>query len=624
MGKIVLLVSREEMLFQAHNILQEKQYEIQEMKVVRTEDTVMEARQIIAGGATIIIARGLQASLIKQYTDIPVVEIVITAQEMGLLVTRAKQILKKQRPRIAVVGFKNMFSDMTYFDTLYDIELTAYYAGRDVSLHEAAAEAVADGAELIIGGDTAVEAASAAGVPSLFLSTTEDSIRTAFSVAERMDFAMGAEKRNAAQMETLLDYSTNGVMRLDGTGTILSANPMMEQMMGREERQVTGKKLWEVFPETEEDGLKRALETGTENYSCFLRMEKNAYLADLAPIVVDGRAEGAVFTCTRIKPRRAEKEREKTEKTRWGLRAAGDFGDLLQKSPAMQECLRKAKLYSLSDSPIVIEGECGTEKWLLAQCIHSNGMVSSGPFLRVDCGTVDAADQPSLIFGENGAAARAEGGTLFLDGAERLCLAAQDSLCQLVERHVRRGGDGLQETRADVRLILASEVSLAELAREGKFLRELFFAAGGLLVRIPPLRERPEDLTEKLEQSLKAMCGKYSRYHVLTAGAKKALERYTWPGNLVQAESFMERLILTAGKRSIDEDMVNGLLAELYPHMDGELRLGDAVKGGRPDRQKLAVEMALEEWNGSREKAAQALGISKATLWRWMKKYGLE
>ena len=108
MGKIVLLVSREEMIYQAHNILQEKQYEIQEMRVVKTEDTVMEARQMIAAGATILIARGLQASLIKQYTDIPVVEIVITAQEMGLLVTRARQILKKQRPFIAVVGLKNM------------------------------------------------------------------------------------------------------------------------------------------------------------------------------------------------------------------------------------------------------------------------------------------------------------------------------------------------------------------------------------------------------------------------------------------------------------------------------------------------------------------------------------
>ena len=168
MGKIVLLVSREEMIYQAHNILQEKQYEIQEMRVVKTEDTVMEARQMIAAGATILIARGLQASLIKQYTDIPVVEIVITAQEMGLLVTRARQILKKQRPFIAVVGFKNMFSDMSYFETLYDIELRTYYAAGEYSLYDAAKEAVADGADLIIGGDTAVAAAQAAGVPSLF------------------------------------------------------------------------------------------------------------------------------------------------------------------------------------------------------------------------------------------------------------------------------------------------------------------------------------------------------------------------------------------------------------------------------------------------------------------------
>ena len=91
MGKIALLVSREEMLHQAHNILQEKKFHIHEMKVIRTQSAVMEARQSIADGASIIIARGLQASLIKQYTDIPVVEIVLTAQEMALLVMKAKQ-----------------------------------------------------------------------------------------------------------------------------------------------------------------------------------------------------------------------------------------------------------------------------------------------------------------------------------------------------------------------------------------------------------------------------------------------------------------------------------------------------------------------------------------------------
>lgn len=624
MGKIALMVSREEMIYQAHNILQEKKYEIQEMKVVKTEDTVLEARQMIAAGATIIIARGLQASLIKQYTDIPVVEIVITAQEMGLLVTRAKQILRRPRPRIAVVGFRNMFSDMSYFDTLYDIELSAWYASGDRSLRQVADAAVAEGAELIIGGDTAVEAANAAGVPSLFLSTTEDSIRTAFSVAERMDFAMGAEKRNAAQMETLLDCSTNGVMRLDGEGRILSSNPMMGQMTGLEEGEVTGKLLWEVFPETEAEGLRKTLETGRENCSCFLRIGKGAYLADLAPILVENRVEGAVFTCTRIKPLRGDRGLEGTGRGRKEFPASWDFRDLLQKSPAMQECLRKAKLYSLSDSPVVLEGECGTEKLPLARCIHSNGLVSGGPFLRVECGSLREEEQLSLIFGENGAAARAEGGTLFLEGADKLTPAAQDCLSQLVQRRIRRGADGLEETRADVRIILSAEDSLADLTREGGFCRELFFAVGGLSVRIPPLRERPEDLKEKLSACLKAMCGKYSRYHVLTAGAWKVLTAYPWPGNLTQAENFMERLVLTAGKRSIDEEAAAGLLAELYPGMDGQVRLGDPVKGERPDRQKQALEMALEECRGSREQAAKALGISKATLWRWMKKYGLD
>lgn len=95
MGKIVLLVPREEMLYLAHNILQEKKYAIAQMRVIQTENTVVEARNSIAAGADIIIARGLQASLIKQYTDVPVVEIVATAQEMALLVVKARQIVKR-------------------------------------------------------------------------------------------------------------------------------------------------------------------------------------------------------------------------------------------------------------------------------------------------------------------------------------------------------------------------------------------------------------------------------------------------------------------------------------------------------------------------------------------------
>jgi len=203
MGKIALLVSREEMLCQAHNLLQEKAYDIGVMRVITTGEAVSEARRSVAQGAAIIIARGLQASLIKQYTDIPVAEIMITAQEMALLVVRAKQILKKKNPVIGVIGFENMFCNMSYFDMIYEIDLRTYFAGKGSELEAAAEQAVADGVDLMIGGDTAVEVAGRHGIPSLFLSITEDSMRNAFEMAERMAFAMGAEKRNAAQMETL-------------------------------------------------------------------------------------------------------------------------------------------------------------------------------------------------------------------------------------------------------------------------------------------------------------------------------------------------------------------------------------------------------------------------------------
>ena len=153
MGKIALLVPKDEMLYQAHNILQEKKYEIWDMRVVSTETAVAEAQQLIAAGASILIARGLQASLIKQQTDIPVVEIVLTAQEMALLIMRAKQIIKKAKPVIAVVGFRNMFCDMSYFNELFQIELRTYFVSDGEELEYLTRLAIKEQADLIIGGD---------------------------------------------------------------------------------------------------------------------------------------------------------------------------------------------------------------------------------------------------------------------------------------------------------------------------------------------------------------------------------------------------------------------------------------------------------------------------------------
>ncbi len=632
MGKTVLLVPREDMLYQAHNILQEKKYKIHEMRVINTENTVMEARGAIADGAAIIIARGLQASLIKQYTDIPVVEIVMTAQEMALLVMRAKQIVRKPRPVIAVVGFRNMFCDMSYFDELYEIELRTYYAKQGSELPSAALHAVEDGVDLIIGGDTAVTAAGKAGVPSLFLSMTEDSMRQAFAMAESMEYAMNAEKKTAAQMETLLDYSFSGVIRLDAEGMVTAVNPLMEDIIGKPEEELKGVSVRSLAPAMGEEALNRVLKDGKE-YSLFLEWNHTPVFAVIAPVVYENRVDGAIIACHRTHgkntSRASGRKREDKGRSAKGLPPLVRFEDILQESPAMQECVRMARLYACSQRPVVLLGEAGTEKRMLAESIHNSSSRMEGPFLDVPCRGLSGEEQRTMIFGDRGAALQAQGGTLLIRDVEELTAANQYRLYQLIRFRVCHGTDIAQLRKVDVRVMATVGTPLIQLMEEGKISEDLYYLLSGLELTVPPLRERREDLLQKLEDTIRQCCEQYGRYHVLTRGAKEILLAHPWEGNLFQIESYCERLILTAVKRSIDEAAVRGLLEELYP----QRREADSSLSGeevRPELEPAGVREArqiretLAFFGGSREKTAAQLGISKATLWRRMKQYGIK
>lgn len=637
MSKIALLVPREEMLYLAHNILQEKKYNLADMRVIQTEQAVTEARNAMAAGATIIIARGLQASLIKQYTDVPVVEIAATAQEMALLVMRAKQIIKKERPFIAAVGFKNMFCDMTYFEDIYGIKLRTYFAEGSQQLKEKALEAVEDGADLMIGGDVAVSVAKEADIASLFLSITEDSLRTAFSMAESMAFAMEAEKKSHAQLEALLDYSFNGVVNLDKEGRITAANPMMREILGEDEGRLKGKKLEAVFSSYNPEQLIQVLEGRTESYASFMEANQTPVFAILAPIRVGDEVEGAILTCHKVKRQRESRLEESSrqqKKKPAGLLARGYFGQLSQASKAMQACLHQARLYARSQEPVLILGETGTKKRLWAESIHNEANLEAAPFFTFSCSGLTEEQQRESLFGDKGALYLADGGSLYLSDIEALSLSCQYSLFELICRH-RDSHNQLQAKRFHIRIFASTSCSIDELGRlvsQGKFRRDLFYALGSLALFVPPLRSCPEDLKELTERTVKEACEQYSRYHVLTEGAVKTLREYPWPGNQLQLENFLKRLILTAERRSIDEVMIRRLLRELYPYTlfsgpegdKGKVSSGQEYREAFTENEKEAIYRALKQNGGNRERTAAALGISKATLWRRMKKYELE
>ncbi len=629
MGKIALLVPKDEMLYQAHNILQEKKYEIWDMQVVSTETAVAEAQQLIAAGASILIARGLQASLIKQQTDIPVVEIVLTAQEMALLIMRAKQIIKKAKPVIAVVGFRNMFCDMSYFNELFQIELRTYFVSDGEELEYLTRLAIKEQADLIIGGDIAVAVASENGIPSLFLSTTEESLRQAFLIAERMEYAINAEKKSAAQMETLLDYSYNGILRFNADGKIIAVNQVFESMIGKTREELKDQPIQQVVSGIEETGIRQVLEEGKE-YLTFVEWNRVSIFAALAPVLVENQVDGGILTCHRAKQQRVPEKRECEKKEQIKLPPFTQFSDLLQQSPLMKRCVQRAKQYAISERPVVLIGEAGTEKRMLAESMHNSSSRSSGPFLAVSGRGVSDEEQKNLLFGEQGAVVLAQGGTLLIQEAEYLTAANQERLCELIRYKSCFGIRTKLGSKLDVRIMVTVEHSLAELRRKKKLDGEFYYLLSGLELEIPPLRMRSEDLVRKLEDTIRECNERYGRYHVLTNGAKQVLWNYLWEGNLLQVDSFCERMILTATSRSLDEIFVRELLEELYSKKTELEKSENSVQnrdkfevGEVKNKEAERIRELLQIYGGNREKTAEALGISKATLWRHMKKFGI-
>ncbi len=631
MSEISLFVPREEMLYQAHDILLAENYDIKDMKVIASADAVSEARSALAKGTSIIIARGYQASLIKYYTNIPVVEIKLTGQEMGLLITKAKKIAKKNRPVIGVVGFSNMFCDMTHFNQIYNIELRTYLASNPDELSIAINQAINDNLDIIIGGDNAITAAARVGIPSLFLSSTEDSIREAFKMAENMKYVSDIDKRSVAQIETLLDYSFSGIVKMDQSGNILVINKIMEEILGKASVEVEGKPLIEVFKDIDKEKLEETLNEGNEIYSTFIRVNKTAIVIIVAPIKVDHQIVGAILTCHKIKKMKELESDILRERYLYGYIAQGTLEDIPHKSKCMQKNIALAKVYAQSNSPILIYGEIGTEKEMFAQGIHNNSLRNNGPFISINCIGISEEMQTEILFGstnesdkekQQGSLIAANHGTLLISEIDKLSLSNQYRLYKMIRYKSLIRNEIVRTMSINVKIIATTSKNLRILVNNGLFREDLYYLLSGLTIDVEPIRNRPEDLEYLIDNYVKLYCDMYSRFHVLTAGARKRLLEYPWHGNLIQLESFCDRMILTASHRSIDEVYVIKLLEELYPIIGQQNSSKEKIVIYK-DPEAMKISQTLEKHDGNRTLAAEELGISKTTLWRHMKKYGI-
>lgn len=630
MVKIGMFLPEERMVEPARKIIEENHLDVVYLEAVHTVDAVNKARIAVEAGAHILVARGYQAKLIKEYTNIPVVEIRFHAQEIGLLIQKAKTILKKEHPHIALIAFENMLCDMSYMEQLFDIRLDVIYLKRI----EEAESIIADFEErpdLIIGGEGTCRAAETMGYSTLFYQSTEESLKEALLAAKNASYAAESEKRNTAQFETVLDTSFNGIIKVNAEGKVIVVNKLVENLLGKNSEDLVGKSLTEILPGIDSLLIENILSGKSESYSTSVSVRKKTWMAMIAPIQYDNQITGAILSLQKLADNSAKDIQG--DMLLHGFAAQTRFEDIQTENTQMRRMLEIAKAYALSEHAVVIYGQAGTEDYLVAEAIHNNSIRKAGPYVSINMRGMDKEHQMEelfrreagdtvAIYGAKGAMIKANHGTLFIKGLEHLTLRVQHQILRTMLSRAQMRTDAQPLDTLDVRIIGSSKINLKHLVEKGEFSEELYYMLQSLVLEIPSLNERPEDLRNCFDKELKIYKEKYNRPLSVTEGAYKKLQELKWTGNGIQLRSFCERLVLTAKKRMIDEVVLQNLYDELFPHVEeshGEKRIL-VYRSQETDE----LEELLERFHGNRKLVAEELGISTTTLWRRMKKYGIE
>ncbi|MEM1057392.1 MAG: sigma-54 dependent transcriptional regulator [Bacteroidota bacterium] len=341
-----------------------------------------------------------------------------------------------------------------------------------------------------------------------------------------------------------------------------------------------------------------------------------------------------------VAERKALVSEVETLRRRLGERA--DVPGIIGQSPAIAKMLRLIGKSLRADIPVAVVGESGSGKELVARAIHTGSARSDGPFVVLNCGAIPAELMESELFGHEkgaftgahdrhaGVFEQANGGTLFLDEIGELAPSLQAKLLRVLQDQTVRRVGGRGSFQVDVRVVSATHRDLGAMVEEGTFREDLFYRLVQFVIPVPPLRDREADVIVLAEHFLDEVRKRHPGLgrKRLTASARRALLRHAWPGNVRELKSAVDRAALVTDAESIGAgDLLLGraLLGEARTPRERSLQ-GSSIEeiATFEELKALALEHALGVCEGHIEKTADALGITRSTVYRLAKKYEID
>ncbi len=431
------------------------------------------------------------------------------------------------------------------------------------------------------------------------------------------------------RLKAVIDSVSEGVVAIDKSGVIIESNSKFKKMFRLGESELQESKFPEIFKK--DSLLLDVFKTGQE----FFDREENLSTRTVnISSLVTGRKimneHGEVASVVGIIKEKKEVYRLVNRLT--GAKAVFHFESIIHKDPQMAKTIAIAQTVAGSDTRVLLEGESGTGKELFAQAIHNASPRCSGPFVALNCSAIPRELIESELFGyaegaftgakkggKPGKFELADGGTLFLDEINSMPLEMQVKLLRVLQQNEITALGGTQAIPVDVRIIAASNKSLETLVNEGRFRLDLFYRLGVVVLKIPPLRERIEDIPLLFAHLLQKMAASANRN--ITYSPEELVPMlcaYEWPGNVRELENYIERAVVLAR---------GGILTpEHFPD-----RMTVKIAGNNEDtinylaiKEREAIQKVLAIHNGNISKAAKTLGISRNTLYTKIKTYGLE
>jgi transcriptional regulator with PAS, ATPase and Fis domain len=594
-------------------------------------DAIDVGKEMEAARVEVIISRGGVANLLQKNMTIPVITLPQSSIDIVKNLKKATKLSKK----IIMMSFKNRIVGLDILEELLDIDIFHGVYTDMASLENVIVSAKSQGYDVIIGGGTTNKFAEKYHLKFIDFEFNEEILIETLENAISAARSRRKEYENATHYQCVIDATTEGIVGVDNNGCIKTINQVATELFGIESKEIIGRPISDFVSN---HSLIRLLRSKGKVHNRLEELNDELYVFNHLPILMNNKDIIGSVTTFKGSADVISAENVVRNTLSKGMSTKYSFKDIIYRSPVMKELVVKAKQFSKTGSTILITGDTGTGKEILAQSIHTYSSRSKQPFVSVHCGALPEQLLESELFGyEEGAftGSRKGGkpgrfelahrGTIFLDELDTTPFNVQTRLLRVLqEKEVYRlGGD--RSIPIDIRIIAAAGKDLGFAVQEGKFREDLFFRLNVLHIHIPRLFDRIEDIPVILKQFVKTFSEKYKTGSLLLPKLfVRKLMKYSWPGNIRQLRNFAERLVLGCvlhGNNHVFDELYNELIH--YPveqnnqaHMNPAFPLKQQIREKKKKHNIIKIEEALEKSGYSMSKTAKELGISRTTLWR--------